>query len=265
MRSSSAVTCERIEYVALLRLNAPEQNNTLTASVLEGLAGHLDALAIDPNVRAVVLTGEGRNFSLGGDFGEFSEALSHDEQYARQYCASRTSVLAEVVARLYEFPLPIVAAVNGQAAGAGFSIALACDLRIAEERTRFHFAYGALGASTDGGMSWLLPRVVGPGKAMALLLEQPVIRASRAMADGLVSEVAPKGELVNSAVAVASLLTSNASHANRTNKRLLHLAQFRTLREHMQEEHLAFADGLMSYDMQRALAARQRGESSMFN
>lgn len=265
MRDVAAVTCERLGRVALLRLNVAEQDNTLSAPVLDGLSGELAALADDPQVRAVVLTGAGRNFSLGGDFGEFAEALAHDEQFGRAYCAARTSALAAVITRIHEFPWPVVAAVNGQAAGAGFSLALACDLRIAEERTRFHFAYGALGASTDGGMSWLLPRVVGLGTATALLLEQPVIRAARALAMGLVSDVVPAGELIERAVAHASLLASNSSHANRTAKRLLHMARFTTLREHMQEEHQAFADGLMSADMRRALVSRQRGEAPAFD
>lgn len=264
MREPAAVTCERVGRVALLRLNRPELDNTLTADVLDGLIAHTSALAADPAVRALVLTGAGRNFSLGGDFGEFAEALAHDEQFGRSYCSSRTSALAAAIACLHEFPWPVIAAVNGQAAGAGFSLALACDLRIAEERTRFHFAYGALGASTDGGMSWLLPRVVGPGKALLMLLEQPIIRAARALADGLVSEIVPPEALPERALAIATLLANNASHSNRAGKRLLHIAEFKTLREHMQDEHQAFADGLMSADMRRALGARERGEMPSF-
>ncbi len=265
MRDVSAVTCERIGRIALLRLNAAEQGDTLSAPVLDGLSIELASLAVDPQVRAVVLTGAGRNFSLGGDLDELVETVTDDAQFGRAYCAARMSALSAVIACINEFPWPVIAAVNGQAAGAGFSLALACDIRIAEDHTRFYFAYGALGASTDGGMSWLLPRIVGVGMATALLLEQPVIRAAKALAMGLLSDVVPSGELIARAVAYASLLASNSSHANLTTKRLLRTAQFTTLREHMREEHLAFADGLMSGDMRHALVCRQRGELPTFD
>ena len=264
MSEVAAVICERVGRVALMQLNRPDLDNTLSAEVLDGLIEHITALATDTTVRALVLTGAGLNFSLGGDFSEFAEALAHDEKFGRTYCASRTSALAVVIASLYEFPWPVIAAVNGQAAGAGFSLALACDLRIAEERTRFHFAYGSLGASTDGGMSWLLPRVVGPAKAIMMLLEQPIIRAARAQIDGLISEIVPVTELQDRAVAIATLFANNASHSNRAGKRLLRVAEFKTLREHMQDEHQTFADGLMSADMRRALDARQCGEMPSF-
>lgn len=264
MRSSAAVLCKKIGAVAVLRLNRPEADNTLSSDVLTELQCHLGEIAADTSVRAAVLTGAGANFSLGGDFGEFAEALSGDESLGRIYCASRTAVLADVVARLYELPFPVIGAVNGQAAGAGFSIALACDLRIAESRTRFHFAYGALGASTDGGMSWLLPRVVGNGKAITMLLEQPIIRARKALELGLVSELVSAAELEQRAITLAASLASNAPHANQAAKRLLRGGEFRSLQDHMRDEHETFADGLMSENMRRALAARDRGEMPTF-
>jgi len=260
-----AVSCEKVGRVAVLRLNRPEDGNTLSRDVLAGLQFHLNSIAAEPTVRAAVLTGTGPNFSLGGDFGEFAEALSGDESFGRTYCASRTEALADVVASLYELPFPMIAAVNGQAAGAGFSITLACDVRIAETRTRFHFAYGTLGASTDGGMSWLLPRVVGPGKAMSMLLEQPIIRAKTALELGLVTEIVSTPELDERAIAMALSLASNAPHSNQAAKRLLRAGEFRSLQDHMNDEHETFADGLMSADMRRALVARDRGEMPTFD
>jgi 2-(1,2-epoxy-1,2-dihydrophenyl)acetyl-CoA isomerase len=263
--TDAAVICERKGRVAVLRLNRPDVDNTLSADVLDDLRRHIGDLRHDRQVRAAVLTGAGTNFSLGGDFGEFKEALSHDEGFGRSYCANRTTALAEVIAGLYDLPFPVIAAVNGQVAGAGFSLSLACDLRIAEKRTRFHFAYGALGASTDGGMSWLLPRVVGQGRAMKLLLEQPIIRAQKALDLGLITEIVPAAELCERAVAIALHLATNAAHANRSAKRLLRVSEFSSLTDHMRDEHETFAEGLMSADMRRALDARTRGELPTFD
>ncbi len=264
MHNPAAVLCERIGAVAVLRLNQPEADNALGRDVLTALQYHLNDIAADKSVRAAVLTGAGPNFSLGGDFDEFAEALSGDDRFGRTYCASRTAALASVVAGLYELPFPVIGAINGQAAGAGFSIALACDLRIAENRTRFHFAYGTLGASTDGGMSWLLPRIIGHGKALTMLLEQPIIRAGKALELGLVTELVSATELDQRAIAIAASLASNAPHTNQAAKRLLRGGEFRSLRDHMRDEHETFADGLMSANMRRALLARDRGEIPTF-
>jgi 2-(1,2-epoxy-1,2-dihydrophenyl)acetyl-CoA isomerase len=264
MLSAPAVTYEVDDRVAVLRLNRPDEGNTLSVQVLSALHNHIIMIAGNADIRAVVLTGEGANFSLGGDFGEFTQAISLNESLGRSYFFSRIGVLADVITGLYNLSVPLIAAVNGQAAGAGFSLALACDLRIAEERTRFHFAYGALGASTDGGMSWLLPRIIGAGLAIKLLYEQPVIRAQNALELGLISEIVPKSELASRAVAMAKHLASNSAHANRMAKRLLRSGEFTSLQDHILTEHEAFADGLMSVDMRRALAAREHGEAPAF-
>lgn len=264
MPESPAVTLTIEDRVARVCLNRPELNNTLTASVLDELIGHTAVIAADSSVRAVLLCAEGNNFSLGGDFGDFAGALAGSEVHGRVYCAVRTMALANAIAGLHAIPVPIVAAVNGQAAGAGFSLALACDLRIIEQKTRFNFAYGSLGASTDGGMSWLLPRIIGQGAAARLLLEQPVIRAQQAIGLGLASEIVAGPELRARSLVVARQLASNSAHANRAAKRLLRISEFTSLRDHMQAEHEAFADGLIVGDMRNALAARERGETPAF-
>jgi 2-(1,2-epoxy-1,2-dihydrophenyl)acetyl-CoA isomerase len=264
MHESPAVTCAVEDRVARLCLNRPELNNTLTMEVLDALISHAAIIAANPSIRAVLLCAEGENFSLGGDFADFAEALACDEVHGRAYCASRTLALSNAIAGLHAIPVPLIAAVNGQAAGAGFSLALACDLRIIEQRTRFHFAYGSLGASTDGGMSWLLPRIIGRGYASRLLLEQPIIRAQQALGLGLASEIVSTSELRSRSFAVARQLAGNSAHANRAAKRLLRVSEFTSLRDHMQAEHEAFADGLMAGDMRDALAARERGETPAF-
>jgi enoyl-CoA hydratase/carnithine racemase len=259
-----AVRRETFGSVVLLTMNRPDRGNTLDAEVLDGLVGQTTELIADDSVRAVVLTGAGEHFSLGGALTDFEAALSGSERAAIAYCQDRTNALATVVLNLYGMRCPVIAAVNGQAAGAGFSLALACDLRIAADRARLHFAYGALGASTDGGMSWLLPRVLGPARALALLLEQPIIRAPRALHEGLVTEVVPTAELRDRALRTAAYLSENARHSVTAAKRLVQASASTPLADHMREEHRTFADGLLSEDMRTALAARRQGVSPSF-
>lgn len=264
MPDEPAVTRQTLGSVVLLTMNRPEHANVLDDSLLPELARHTGQLFRDKDVRAVVLTGAGPHFSLGGSLSDFEEALSCDERTARAYCRERTGQLAAVIANLYDMPCPVIAAVNGQAAGAGFSLALACDLRIAADRVRLNFAYGALGASTDGGMSWLLPRLLGPARALQLLLEQPVLRAPRAIQEGLVSEVVPASGLRDRALQVAVELSQRARHSVTAAKRLVHAASAASLTDHMTDEHRTFADGLLTADMRAALTARRRGELPSF-
>lgn len=245
--------------MVLLTMNRAEHGNTLDADVLDGLLGHAGRLGEDDDVRALVLTGAGRHFSLGGALDEFDRALGGDDETALAYCRERADVLAALVLGLRALPFPVIAAVNGQAAGAGFSLALACDLRIASERARLHFAYGALGASTDGGMSWLLPSLIGPARALTLLLDQPVIRPDRALQEGLVTEVVPHADLRERALRVAAALAQNPRHSVAAAKRLVYASVTVSLAEHMRQEHRTFAEGLLTNDMRTALAARRDG------
>jgi len=258
------VSFSMIGKVASIRLNRPDQGNTLTLDLLECLSTHLLTVSSDPDIRALVLSGEGPDFSLGGDFNDFADALSQDERHCRMHCKIRTGALARVIAGLQDLQMPTIAAVNGQAAGAGFSLALACDMRLIDPRTRFNFAYGALGASPDGGMTWLLPRIVGRGQALRWLLDQPILRAKVAVEAGLAHEIVPAAELLDHAISLASLFAADAAHPHAAVKCLLRGAEARDLREHMEFEHAFFAEGLMSDDMKAALDARTRGDVPVF-
>ncbi|MDT7729667.1 MAG: 2-(1,2-epoxy,2-dihydrophenyl)acetyl-CoA isomerase [Actinomycetota bacterium] len=264
MPEEPAVAREVIGDVVVLRMNRAARHNILDAEMIDALVSATSTLAQEDNAGAMILTGAGSHFSLGGPIEEFAEVLGGGEGAVREYCRERTEALATVIRNLHTMPCPVIAAVHGQAAGAGFSLALACDLRIASDRAKFNFAYGALGSSTDGAMSWLLPRVLSPAKALELLLAQPVIRASRAHTEGLVTEVVPVTELHNRALDIATGLSRNARHSVRAAKRLVHASAFTTLAEHLRAEHRTFADGLLTNDMRHALASRRRGELPTF-
>ncbi|MET8040511.1 enoyl-CoA hydratase/isomerase family protein [Micromonospora sp. NPDC005215] len=250
--------------VAVLTMDRPDTGNVLDAEMLGDLLRHTTALADDPAVRAVVLTGTGKAFSLGGDLADFERALSGQVGDPGAYSRPLTEALGTLVRTLREMRACVIAAVNGQAAGAGFALALACDMRIASERAVLHFAYGALGASTDGGMSWFLPRVVGPARALALLLEQPIMRAPRALREGLVDEVVPATDLLDRALRTAGHLAASAPHAVAAAKRLVDASHRNTLDEHLTMEHDLFADGLRTRDMRRGLAAHRQGDVPAF-
>lgn len=251
------------DRVATLTLQRPSEGNALTPELLGELAAALDELAASP-ARAVVLTGAGRAFSLGGDLGVIRSALARpqDAQAQVDHALSR---LAGVVLALRALPQPVVAAINGQAAGAGLALALACDVRIASARAALNFAYGALGTSPDGGMTWFLPRLVPPGRATQLLIEQPILRAPQALEEGLVSEVAPAAELLDRARRYAARLATVAPHAVRTARELVAGAADGSLPAQLERERDAFARAVATEDFREGVDAVLEGRRPVFH
>lgn len=211
-----------------------------------------------------MLTGTGRDFSLGGDHQDFVEALALSPTEAQKYCRQRTQLLADVVLGLYALPVPVVAAVNGQAAGAGISLALACGLPLMDSRAKLHIAYGAIGASTDGGMRWFLPRYLGESTAAELLLLQPVIRAARALELGLIHEIHPLEHLLLRASELADTIANSAPHAVQGAKQMLRAQASSELAKHLHVEHEQFIKGLATQEFRSAVQTLQHGESYSF-
>lgn len=189
--------------VATVTLNRPQAYNALTADLLESLIATMKQLARDASVRAIVLTGSGKAFCSG-------QALDD----ARTLPADRAPDLAETVANRYT-PLllsiltsekPVIAAVNGVAAGAGFGIALACDFRIVSESASFTTAFVKIGLVPDSGLSFMLPRVVGYAKALELCLLSEKIDAAHARELGLCTSVVAPDRLLAEAQRVAASL-----------------------------------------------------------
>lgn len=257
MDDERAVLLEYQGAVAVISINRPLQRNTLTLDVLIGLSRALREIADLGSVRAVVLAGEGRDFSLGGDQGDFMEAISLSAVEATKFCTMRTALLADIAVAIYSLTVPVVAAVNGQASGAGMSLALACDIRVMDQRAKFHFAYRAIGASTDGGMSWFLPRLIGEARAMHMLLFQPVVRAREAQEIGLASEISPPGEARMRALEMATELAISSPHAIQSAKRNLREQFTSELRRHLELEHQAFVAGVMTREFRDAVGARK--------
>lgn len=197
--------------VAQLTLHRPGSLNAMTAELVQGLHDHLDAIALDPTVRAVVLTGSGRGFCAGLDLGGYGEA-PHTEGLGRpQKAFAVQKHIASLVGHLRSLPQPVIAAVNGPAAGGGFALVLASDVRLAARSARFNAAFVRIGLSAcDIGTSWLLPRLVGVARAQELMLTGRVFDAEEAYRIGLVVDLADDGALLDTAYATAELIMGNA-------------------------------------------------------
>jgi 2-(1,2-epoxy-1,2-dihydrophenyl)acetyl-CoA isomerase len=204
---------EREGNVLLLTLNRPERLNALTGELLEALHEALEEAGADPGVRALLLTGAGRAFSAGQDLGEFGEEKPDYEAHLRRY--------NRVVEAMSALEKPLVVAVNGPAAGAGMSLALWGDLRVAATGASFTTAFVNIGLVPDSGMSFLLPRLVGLAKAQELLLLSPRLSAEEALALGLVHKVVPGERLLEEALALARRLAEGPTRAYGLTKKLL--------------------------------------------
>jgi len=203
--------------VARITINRPDRLNALewgTVRALRDLLGRLDA---DPTVRVVVLTGAGRGFCAGLD-------LQQEGSFAptREAVLANQELFADTILAIREMDKPVLAAVNGPAAGGGLALALACDVRVASPTARFAASFVRLGLSgCDMGTSHLLPRIVGLGHASELLLTGRLVDAAEAARIGLVNRVVPAEELMDDVLGVAAEIVANAPFGVRMTKEVL--------------------------------------------
>jgi 2-(1,2-epoxy-1,2-dihydrophenyl)acetyl-CoA isomerase len=219
--------------VATITLNRPEAMNSLDTATKDALRDDLRRAADDASVRAVVLTGKGRAFCVGQDLKEHADAL-------RAGSASLGTTVAEhynpIVSALATMPKPVVAAVNGVAAGAGASFAFACDFRIVGESAGFNLAFTAIGLSCDSGSSWTLPRLVGWAKARELLMLPRTVRADEARTFGLATEVVPDGTVLARAGELARQLADGPTLAYAAVREVLAFSATHSLDESLARE-----------------------------
>jgi len=205
--------------VATITLDRPERLNALTFEVYRELRETFVALDTEPGVRAVVITGAGRAFCSGGDVEEIIGAL-FDRDYRGLLDFTRDT--GALILAMLRCRRPIVGALNGTVAGAGAVIAAACDLRIAAEGAKIAFLFTRVGLSgADMGASWLLPRLVGMGRAMELLMTGDFIDARRAAEIGLYNRVVPDAELAAEARAWAERLARGPSFGLEVTKKMV--------------------------------------------
>jgi len=219
--SSFRVGLDEGTGVATLTLNRPERLNALTFQVYAELRDAFHALDTEPKVRAVVITGEGRAFCSGGDVEDIIGALfQRDTGGLRDF----TNMTCDLILNIRRCRRPVIAALNGTVAGAGAVIAAACDLRVAAESAKIAFLFVRVGLSgADMGASWLLPRLVGLGRATELLMTGDFIDARRAHEIGLYDRLVPDGRALAEATALAEKLARGPGPALEVTKRALEI------------------------------------------
>ncbi len=250
--------------VGVLTLNRPDDMNAMSPELIFELTVAAAWLADRAPFRALIVTGSGRAFCAGGDVTWFRKGLEDDDFDLPSDVRRGAEVLHQAIVDFRRIPYPVIGAINGAAAGAGFSLALMCDTRIASDAAFFVVAYGRIGASPDGGMTYFLPRVVGPAKALELAMEDPTIDANGALDLGIVSEVVPAGELMDAAHAKAAELAKKAPHYMRMAKELLNQSLENSLTDHLQLERHGIADSMATEDLRNGVKAFFAGEDPEF-
>ncbi|MGC5014709.1 enoyl-CoA hydratase-related protein [Streptosporangium sp. DT93] len=220
------------DAVAVIVINRPEAMNSLTTSAKNALLEAVTEASRADAVRAVLLTGAGRAFCAGQDLGEHAANL----EAGRGLDGTVRAHYNPIVRAITEMDKPVLAAVNGVAAGAGASLAFACDLRIASEKARFAMAFSGIGLAPDSGASWTLQRLVGQARAAEMLLLGEPLGAARALELGVVSRVVPPEELEAAARALALRLAQGPTSAYAATKRALRSAATGSLAEALEVE-----------------------------
>jgi enoyl-CoA hydratase len=219
---STLVVDQPAEGVTRITLQRPERLNAMNATLVAELHGELESIARDQTCRVVVLTGAGRGFCAGVDLSGYGSAPGAGGRGRVEDTFATQTHIAALVPRLRSLPQPVIAAVNGAAAGGGLALALASDVRIAGASARFNVAFVRLGISgCDIGVSWLLPRLIGASRAWELMLTGRIIDAEEADRIGLVLRVVPDEDLMEAALETAALIAANSPWGIRMTKEVM--------------------------------------------
>jgi len=218
--AATTVDVEKRGAIAVVRLDRPDANNTINLELSMDLLAAALACERDPAIRAVVLTGAGKHFSFGGDLRGMLNKNATIDAYLREL----TTYLNTAIARFMRMDAPVIAAVNGTAAGGGVGLAAMADLSIAADNARFNLAFTGVGLTPDTGTSFLVPRAIGAKRAMEMLLLNRAVTAQEALSWGLVNQVVPAAELLETAIALANRLASGPTKAFGQTKRLMALS-----------------------------------------
>ncbi len=237
--------------VARLTLNRPEAGNAIDMAMAHALAGASVRCQSDPTIRCVVVTGAGRLFCAGGDVGALAASGDHLPAFLNELASTFHMALA----RLARMPKPLLVLVNGPAAGAGLSLALSGDVVLGARSAHFTAAYGALGLTPDGGMSWLLPRLVGLRKAQEIILTNRRVRADEAEAIGMITRLVEDDRLAEEGRRTAKLLADSATQAIGATRALLLESYSTGLEKQFEQETRAISAAGASAECREGLAA----------
>ena len=251
----SAYRAEVADGVLRLTFTRPEAGNAIPTEAVPGLKSLVQGINADPFVRAVLVRGEGANFSAGGDLKGFERGLSLSPEERRADFERRLAILGDLVAAFLTLEVPVVAACRGGIAGAGLMYALGADVVMVDDTAKFIFAQQRIGLTPDGGISHLLPRIVGLRRASQLILTGAVVGAAEALDLGLVSRIVASADLDAQAEQQAVRLAQSAQGAIRRAKRLLAGSMATPLIKQLKLEQAAIADSVVDPDFAEGVRA----------
>ncbi|MCG8415928.1 MAG: enoyl-CoA hydratase [Pseudomonadales bacterium] len=241
--------------IATLIMNRPEARNALSMDMRAQLSSTLHDIERDQSIRCVVLKGAGEHFMAGGDVKGMGESIKQTPEEIRKEFILRIHDLHTIMFAMRRMPKPIIASCRGAAAGAGVSMALACDLVIASEDAFFTLAYCRIGTSPDGSSSFHLPRAVGIKKAMEIALLGDRFGAEEAKAIGMINFVVPTDELESETTKLATRLADGPTHVYGNTKALFYRSLESEFESQLQAEAEYFADCASRNDFKEGVTA----------
>tara|TARA_B100001564_G_scaffold41727_1_gene30019 strand:- start:6347 stop:7129 length:783 start_codon:yes stop_codon:yes gene_type:complete len=220
--------------VRLIRFSGQSATQSFSRTFLPEIAKAIDQGLADQDVRALILTGEGKFFSAGADINAFAKSIEDGD--APQLIRDLTGVLHPLLVRMRQSPTISVAAINGACAGGGLGLALACDLRIGSHSAKMAASYAGMGLSPDGGTTWLLPRLVGDQIARRFFFENEIWSAEKANQLGAIDTIVDEESLIESALTLALKWSQWGSHTKEATKHLLDVQSVQDFETHLKHE-----------------------------
>lgn len=247
-----SITLTEEDGIATITLNRPTSFNALNLEMGRELVDAIEKCTKDAQIKSVVITGAGKAFCAGGDLKAAKERLNDSPS---DFFRELTKFFHRVILGIRMMPKPVIASINGPAAGAGFSLALACDLRIASEKATFKQAYTSVGLVPDGGLTFHLPKLVGLGKTSELIFLDKGIASGEAEKLGLVNQVFPEAKLKEATLEVAKRLAEGPNLAFARAKALLNKALISRLESQLEDERQGVISSSETDDFREALSA----------
>lgn len=239
------------QHVATVTLNRPENGNSIDLATAKEMMDIAISCSENPDIRAVVLTGAGKAFCVGGDINTFATDAEHLGESIKQI----TAYFHQAISHWVHMQKPFIGAINGVAAGGGMSLALGCDLLYASDSAKFVMAYNQIGFTPDGAGSYFLPRLVGIRRALELLYTNRALSAAEAMDWGIVNQVHPAEELLPNVLNLAERLANGPTNAFGLTKRLMHQSYFNSIDAQMAHEAQTLAAQSQSAEAREGIQA----------
>ena len=218
---SKSVLYEQDDRIVKITLNRPDTRNALSGDIIEGLVEYIQKADKDKNVGCVILTGAGKSFSSGGNLQEIKDMTTKDQMTQAQLEDWYRFGIQKIPLTMNSIDVPVVAAVNGHAIGAGNDLCTMCDIRIAGEDAKFSESFLRIGIIPGDGGSWFLPKIIGLARANEMILTCDVLDANKALDWGLVSKVVPNENLIVEAQQIAKKIAAQPPEASRLS--LIHI------------------------------------------